>query len=40
MKYGRMELMELFTEISEVIGQSPTAREKQVLDLLKEQLKI
>ena len=40
MKYGRMELMELFTEINEVIGQSPTAREKQVLDLLREQLKL
>ncbi len=40
MKYGRMELMRLFTEINEVIGQSPTTREKDVLDLLKDRLKI
>ena len=40
MKYGRMEVELLFSEISEVIGQSPTVREKEVLDILKDRLKI
>ncbi len=40
MKYGRMELEKLLADISKVIGQSPTAREKEVLDLLRDRLKI
>ncbi len=40
MKYGRAELMDVFSDITGVIGEKPTNREKEVLELLKDRFKI
>ncbi len=40
MKYGRVELAEVFTDITKVVGNDPTDREKEILDIIRDRFKI